>query len=295
MNSTKNKLFAAIAMLVVAAVAMTGTSFAWFTISTAPAVKNLDVEMAATRNFEIAAVSGNPTVLTDAPSEPAPGDSPDETKWGAVVSFSSSASLVFPMTITNGGTGTDDYYSVYYGETGRVDGVRKATLGTFNTSGVAYYMANIATTEALGSEVKVTCGAVYGVWLRSNVDCTAEVSMSGFTLKKGTTEVLATDDDYVRLSSAASVTAKFIDLTKAVGEAGRETIIEDGENKGMNANQAYLVYITVFFDGDYLYAKDIADGLSVTDFSIEFVNTNETYKDKMGTQQGTTYAPLMSF
>lgn len=296
MNSTKNKLFAAIAMLIVAAVAMTGTSFAWFTISTAPRVDNLEVSMSATRNFEIAAIDGD--YEDRIPSEPAIGDAAaGQTRWGATVSFTSSAPLVFPMTETTAGL-----RSVYYDDTGRVDDFRALSLGAFNTSGVAYYFADISSNSAV--KQNVTCGAVYGVWLRLNGPSAENVTVSYpsiTTLVKGNGDPLIaqanawpTSDDITRLASAVAVSVE----VKQRNEDGSYTNVSVSNKQfAMTPNLAYKVLVTVYFDGEYIYARDIANGLKASDFDIEFIS-NTTLGTKTGTDYfgaDNDYTPLQTY
>lgn len=53
-NSLRNKLFAAIAMLLVSSIMMVSTTYAWFTLSTAPEVQGITTTVGANGNLEIA-------------------------------------------------------------------------------------------------------------------------------------------------------------------------------------------------------------------------------------------------
>ena len=74
-----------------------------------------------------------------------------------------------------------------------------------------------------------------------------------------------------------------------------EDVIGSDSYSIMKANVPYKVYITVYFDGEQLYARDIANGLKVVDFDIEFTDKSGTHVDFGTSQDGSTYAPLMSF
>lgn len=58
MNNLKKKLFAATAMLVVSAVMLGSSTFAWYTLSTAPEITAVQFNMAANENLEIALDNG---------------------------------------------------------------------------------------------------------------------------------------------------------------------------------------------------------------------------------------------
>ncbi|MBQ1848137.1 MAG: hypothetical protein II135_09045, partial [Clostridia bacterium] len=56
--SIKKKLGAAICMLLIAAIMMISSTYAWFTLSTAPEVKGIQTNVGANGNLEIALLSG---------------------------------------------------------------------------------------------------------------------------------------------------------------------------------------------------------------------------------------------
>lgn len=67
-RNIKSKLMAAIAMLLVSSIMMVSTTYAWFTLSTAPEVTGITTSIAANGNLEIALSpeSGDPTKVGDA-------------------------------------------------------------------------------------------------------------------------------------------------------------------------------------------------------------------------------------
>ena len=62
----KSKLLAAIAMLMVATIMMVSSTYAWFTLSTAPEVQGITTTVGANGNLEIALspFSGDPAAVT---------------------------------------------------------------------------------------------------------------------------------------------------------------------------------------------------------------------------------------
>ena len=62
-KSIRKKLMAAVAMLLVACIMVVSSSYAWFTLSTAPEVTGIQTSVGANGNLEIALATGT---LTDA-------------------------------------------------------------------------------------------------------------------------------------------------------------------------------------------------------------------------------------
>ena len=163
----KKKLFVSTMSLIMAIVLMTSTSFAWFTVSTAPEVQNIKVQMTATRNLEIAEATD---MGEHAPGEVAANDTGDETKWGAVVTFgaanAAAQTVNFPATIDSSALKT-----INYGTDGRTAGLTATvTTPTTLTNGVGKYTASV-TMPSGGTDPK-DIAIVYGCWLRSNVSVT---------------------------------------------------------------------------------------------------------------------------
>ena len=185
-KKTRAELISAIAMLLVAAIAMTSASFAWFTLSTAPEVA-VEVQMGTTANLEIARASsgawlssgttvGDSTLITEVTSNDALrlGDDLREFAWGSRVSnFEGAEGINFPVVPT---TGSFNYAYPYYGEDGRTEGLKNGFLaGAMQAGdavmGVRPYTTDIYTvTSASTSTREKTVAVGYMVWLRSNQD-----------------------------------------------------------------------------------------------------------------------------
>lgn len=81
MKALKTKLLVSVAMVLVAAVMLSTSAFAWFTISTNPEVTAVSANVTANGNLEIALDAGSDT----APEESAIGDNGKNEAWGNVV------------------------------------------------------------------------------------------------------------------------------------------------------------------------------------------------------------------
>lgn len=128
---TKEKLVAAIMMLVIAASVTVTATYAWITLSTAPEITSIDTTVAANGSLEIALANGS----GEAPGKSRAGDSSaTEGKevtaanitWGNLVNLSDPAYGLSKITLRpaalNGTTGllSNPLYGVGYGEDGRV-------------------------------------------------------------------------------------------------------------------------------------------------------------------------------
>ena len=136
----RNKLFAAIAMLLVSSIMMVSSTYAWFTLSTAPEVQGITTTIGANGNLEIALVNGfvngnitdglvDTGTLTQ-PNETTTNDYSQgwETKnftWGNLVNLSDSAygldNLVLrPAMLNDYNLSTNPLYGPIYDTDGRV-------------------------------------------------------------------------------------------------------------------------------------------------------------------------------
>lgn len=126
----KEKLAAAIMMLVVAACVTITATYAWTTLSTAPEVSNVETTVAANGSLEIALAKGN----GELPGKSAEGDSTGagtavsiaNTTWGNLINLSDdnvyglSKVTLRPAALNTAGLLTSPLYGVEYGEDGRI-------------------------------------------------------------------------------------------------------------------------------------------------------------------------------
>ncbi len=132
--SIRNKLLAAVAMLMVSSVMVVSSTYAWFTLSTAPEVKNISTTVAGNGSLEIAlmpangllgsiksgfsaAGSGGTVVLTTA-----------NTTWGNVINLSDPSYGLDKVELNparlnevNGTVGEKPLSTATYGYDGRID------------------------------------------------------------------------------------------------------------------------------------------------------------------------------
>lgn len=228
----KKKLFVSAMSLIMAIVLMTSTSFAWFTVSTAPEVSSMEVELAATKNLEIA----KGTTAGAEPGEVTADDHGDETKFGATVTTFTKATLDIPATYTSSAI-----KSVKYDTDGRTNGLNSATQGTV-ASGQSVWLVD-----------SKSCAADFLVWLRTNqtsgnltATLTCSESLLAVYVKIGSTYTALTDGSAVTLGTVgASGTALVTDVKTAVD-------------------------IIAFFDGENITAANVDNALDVSGIKVEF-------------------------
>lgn len=171
----RNKLMAAISMLLVSSIMLVSSTYAWFTLSTAPEVKGISTSVGANGNLEMALLTseGENTFENLDKITSAAGDSAKELNvknltWGNLVDLSYSADnnatnfygldkiQLMPARLNNEGAGltklvlTSPLLTPTYGDDGRVKDITGTTLfsaklaeggqgfvaGTENTYGV---------------------------------------------------------------------------------------------------------------------------------------------------------------
>lgn len=102
-GGVKKKLTAAIAMLLVATIMMVSSTYAWFTLSTAPEVTGITTSVGANGNLEMALLHGTKTDAADANDETKKGNTyADPTRITSNVGDSSAAQEVTKANITWG-------------------------------------------------------------------------------------------------------------------------------------------------------------------------------------------------
>ncbi|MBR6650155.1 MAG: hypothetical protein IKL36_01960 [Clostridia bacterium] len=89
-SDLRNKLVAAVAMLLVSCIMMVSTTYAWFTLSTAPEVQGITTTVGANGNLEIALspLSGNAEDITSAMGDANKTWAEKNTTWGNLINLS---------------------------------------------------------------------------------------------------------------------------------------------------------------------------------------------------------------
>ena len=128
----KSKLIAAIAMLMVATIMMVSSTYAWFTLSTAPEVQGISTNVGSNGNLEIA-LSPN----TGAESDVGDGDSSDDWNvknltWGNQLNLAGLYGLeginLFPAQLNGGSLTSVPLSTPVYGADGRIDELAANTM-----------------------------------------------------------------------------------------------------------------------------------------------------------------------
>ena len=130
-SSTRKKLTAAIAMLLIAALMVVTATYAWFTLSTSPEVTGITTTVGANGNLEIALGStdnwGDPTLITSAVGDSNLAIAQKNLTWGNIVDLSAADYhlndiILNParLNIAGGKIGASPLLTPTYGNDGRV-------------------------------------------------------------------------------------------------------------------------------------------------------------------------------
>lgn len=168
MQSIRKKLLAAIAMLLVAVIMTVSSTYAWFTLSTAPEVKGITTTVGANGNLEIAlgtyeTVYGSETPGANEGDSMAVSDVKEANiTWGNLVDVTTGYGLdkikLYPTRLNANGNALNAFsplqYAIY-GTDGRVAELSgNTTLGTVNSTGEGFETMdtiNFAGVNAIGS------------------------------------------------------------------------------------------------------------------------------------------------
>ncbi len=131
----KSKLLAAIAMLMVATIMMVSSTYAWFTLSTAPEVQGITTNVGANGNLEIALspLSGDAGEITSSTNDYNKPWVEKNLTWGNLLDLSDSSYglnniSLLPAQLNLGALGTSPLKTPVYGEDGRISGLQANTV-----------------------------------------------------------------------------------------------------------------------------------------------------------------------
>ena len=253
----KKKLIASAVSLAMALVMLTSASFAWFTVSTAPEITSIKVQMGTSKNLEIANITA--TNKTDGPSEVALGDSATGTgTWGATATFANAAAgIQFPVTGID--SSTKKVQTITFDDTGRVNAGTNVQALTLTDGTMADDGTNTATaTVNIGGSktASYVVASSYTVWLRSNVDQAAisaalgegTFTFAGFVNGNGNANAadnkMTNSDVIVALKDSSG---NFTALTSTAADTGIK----------LTKNTATKVTVYVLVKGDNIVAADM--------------------------------------
>lgn len=189
-SDIRNRLMAAVAMLMIACIMLVTTTYAWFTLSTAPEVTNIDTQVAGNGSLEIALMpaDGDMTKIKagKGTSSSVQAVNLANRTWGNLVSLSSTeyglANVkLMPAKIASGDslTKTNILNTAEYGRDGRITTVSGVTslasyvadAGTF--SGTEYGVRAIGEANTgVNLDTFSTFGYVVDLALRTNTTAT---------------------------------------------------------------------------------------------------------------------------
>jgi hypothetical protein len=146
----KTKLMAAICMLLVSSIMMVSTTYAWFTLSTAPEVTGINTAVGANGNLEMALqpLNGNSTLITSSVGDSTQPAAVKNTTWGNLVDVGDNDTyglnniMLYPAKLATEETANgvaikqNPLYTPTYGADGRLGQLENKTItGVYNPDG----------------------------------------------------------------------------------------------------------------------------------------------------------------
>lgn len=256
MKYLKQKLMAAAAMMLISVLMLSSASFAWFSISVAPDVKNIKTKVTANENFEIALGETAP-----APgAEPALGDTGKNETWGGLVTFTDDALAgtgIGPATVL--ADAKTKLVSATYGADGRPNTTEAITFATIDGK------PGISVGKDKAGNIVATR---ISLWLRSNKEGNVKAKIGTVT------------------GPAASKARVGIQL----GDSGEiQELSSDGTAVGkLTANTASQVFVYVYLDGPSVTAADVAAASEVVVETITFTSDGVTGNNSYDGSHGKT-------
>ena len=288
MKHLKEKLFATIAMLLVATVMLTSASFAWFTISTAPEISDVKASVTANGNLEIALDAGE----EQAPAASTTTDAGKNETWGNLVDlkecFETSQVVLKPVSVTKAdleaNTATMKY--PHFGLDGRIDQLMdlnrlQAADGSkdnFKDFGGVWVFSDNATSKT-GASVWA-----YEVdfWLRTNVAGTASLTTAkdrdGGQYKEAGLGSYITDN---RTTIKLVYDGEAHNVTLGTVSDGKYPLTADAIS--LTVNQPKLIKMFVYLDGTNLTNADFKNTVDNFTMNVQFEHS-ATLNDLDGAQ-----------
>lgn len=287
MKHLKQKLMAAVSMLMVSFLMLTSASYAWFTISVTPEVKEIKTTVQANENFEIA-------LGTIAGAKPADTKVDDGSKtdpiakdqtWGATVTSLTAMKGMGPATLSKlEGESAATINAAKYGTDGRPAGLAKVDYESDYTNGVMTFKDKEG--HVIGQKILL--------WLRSNQTGAVTVEVSGVELDLTPAD---TTDENTNAGNKVQVAFQWKDdgaitLTGTDGAGitnGAGTIATLGT---ITADEPTPVYVYVYLEGGNVTNADVDKEFNVLIKSIKFshatVDAANAYKQATLNSGGNT-------
>ncbi len=256
---TRSKLMAALAMLLVSTIMMTTASFAWFTISTAPEISNIDTTVTANGNLEIAldTTGKKPAESTTSDSK---ADYTDNGLWGNLVDLNGNSEIgkvsLKPVQYTEAtATKANPFDYPEYGLDGRIKSLADCTATT-TAAGITCY------TDGAGDEIAFRVD----FWLRSNV--AGNISLSG-PADRGTGEQAGLGSTL----DNALVSVVFHDGTKSTEATLASGNLTASNITSLTANTEKLISMYVFMDGDEVTNASLDNATKAVNLNVQFAHS----------------------
>ena len=201
----KVKIIIAVVSMLIAIALITGASFAWFSLSTAPRIERMDVKVPNSGILEIALSEKSQfegegsSIEATGPDEVGINDlAKGQTTWGreVILGEESRVQLQAPASFQEDTeTGRMALSTIKYADDARTEGFTPLKRGEVDEQGMIHYTAVTPAgqmyinkeghIETAAEDIPFTAAGGAAVWLRSNRDTAVSASLNGITVKSG--------------------------------------------------------------------------------------------------------------
>lgn len=297
----RNKLMAAVAMLMISCVMLITSTYAWFTLSTAPEVSNIDTTIAGNGSLEIALMPTTGDLTAIKSGKGTSSTVQDVTlaniSWGNLVdlsdvSYGLNKIELMPAKITNFATGyTSILNTAVYGNDGRVKEVSGSTVlkSYSKTDGftTASYGVRAIGDDAVGVAKNQfqTYGYIIDIALRSNVTTDLHLQTEG--VERIYTESNSQDSSTTK-GGGTTFTVNDDNVSKDLLSAIRFTFVENLGNKDNSSE-------TVLGTARLITNNKNGTPISGPSYNLEFISKTQGADTEGNTTEVTSYIPADEF
>ncbi len=277
-SSIRAKLVSAVAMLLVAVIMVVSSTYAWFTLSTAPEVSGIQTSIGANGALEMALnATGN---LADIKNYTPNSQVIDEnTTWGNLVDLSTGYGLdkivLYPSQIklNDDNTTLSDtlLQGPTYGPDGRLSGFTPAVTGGYNTIDGVFYPNPAYGVQAVGRASGMSTRELM------HRDAMTAASSAASAAKKAAADTLATYGNDLGNLAIKHALSSGTDAYTATDLAVVSGIITDMETKVLPAlEKAYLYHVLAAATADSATSDDTCTALEAAIKGGATLNTIQT-------------------
>ena len=254
-SAIRNRLLAAICMLLISSIMLVSSTYAWFTLSTAPEVKGMETSVAGNGSLEVALMPGDGllgSIQTGRSGMNGGGTvavPTANTTWGNLITLSDTSyglqtlelKPLSAAKLANGAEAEMNFGTPVFGYDGRIESLDTTNVGlfTFNTEANKFNTANSYGVRAIVNG-DTTYGYIIDLAFRMNVAGKLMLQQTGIQrVYNSTTDANSLSDKGPTQGKGSYMQ---IPNTSLLGSAIRLAFIQNYGNGAANATTSVLAY-----------------------------------------------------